>query len=227
MCFDHHSQYDSKTSQHKNYSISEVKSARTTLYRAIRNGEHLKHPVVRRRASSSPKVKSRARTTSELTRESPSTRPCVAPAGYGIQKSDGRTGLHLANENDTTAFDVIIPDIWIGSSRLHFWGRELYRLSKSDGTVFLQADIELSKGHTLLGNGLAQEMARQNIGTVPFTIRYRDTQNNHFVSHCLIERDVLERSGIAMRFLRQELLESPGSLNTDPAPRTHCSHVLL
>lgn len=161
-------------------------------------------------------VKSRAPSTREPTRESPSARPCVTPAGYGIQKSDGRTGLHLVNENDTTAFDVIVPDIWIGSSRLHFWGRELYRVSKDEGAVFLQADIELSKGHGLLGNGLAQEMARQNMGTIPFTIQYRDTQNNHFVSHCLIERDVHERSGIATRFLRQELLESPGSLNADP-----------
>jgi len=207
---------DARSGEAKEY-IGDLRASteQNTVKFAI-HGEHLKHPVVRRRVSSSPKVKSRVRTTRELTRESPSARPCVTPAGYGIQKSDGRTGLHLANENDTTAFDVIIPDIWIGSSRLHFWGRELYRLSKNEGTVLLEANLELAKGHGLTGNGLAQEMARKNIGTVPFTIEYRDTQNNHFVSHCLIERDVLERSGIATRFLRQELLESPGSLNADP-----------
>ena len=41
MCLDHHSLYDSKTSQHKNYSITEIKRARARLYRAIRNGKHL------------------------------------------------------------------------------------------------------------------------------------------------------------------------------------------
>src|SRR4029077_16621872 len=108
-------------------------------------------------------AKSGVRATREPTRESRRARPCIRPAGYGILRSDGRTGLHLANENDATAFDVIIPDIGIGSSRLHFWKREFYRLPKSEGTVFLQADIELSKGHGLLGSGLPREMARQNI----------------------------------------------------------------
>jgi pyrimidine deaminase RibD-like protein len=202
--------HDAKSGEAKEYIGGLRDSTEPNTVKFAIDGEHA---VVS--DSASHKIKSRARTTGEP-RDLPSTQPCVAPAGYGVQKSDGRTGLHLANENDTTAFDVVIPDIKIGSSRLHFWGRELYRLSKNEGTVFLQADIELSKGHGLLGNGLAQEMARQNVGTIPFTIQYRDSQNNHFVSHCLIERDVHERSGIATRFLRQELLETPGSLNVDP-----------
>jgi hypothetical protein len=41
FCLDHHSIYDSRTSQHKNYTIAEVKSARTRLYKAIENDEHL------------------------------------------------------------------------------------------------------------------------------------------------------------------------------------------
>lgn len=32
MCLTHHSLFDSKTSQHKNYTISEVKAARASLY---------------------------------------------------------------------------------------------------------------------------------------------------------------------------------------------------
>jgi hypothetical protein len=32
MCLDHHSLYDSKTKQHKNYTIHEVKDARSRLY---------------------------------------------------------------------------------------------------------------------------------------------------------------------------------------------------
>ena len=41
MCLEHHSLYDSKTSQHKNYSIAEIKRVRARLYRAVRNGKHL------------------------------------------------------------------------------------------------------------------------------------------------------------------------------------------
>ena len=40
MCLPHHSQYDSKTNQHKNYTIHEVKSARAKLYDAIEEGTH-------------------------------------------------------------------------------------------------------------------------------------------------------------------------------------------
>jgi len=40
MCLPHHSQYDSKTSQHKNYTIQEVKAARARLYEAIAEGKH-------------------------------------------------------------------------------------------------------------------------------------------------------------------------------------------
>jgi hypothetical protein len=40
MCLEHHSLYDSKTSQHKNYSITEIKRARAQLYRAIRRQKH-------------------------------------------------------------------------------------------------------------------------------------------------------------------------------------------
>jgi hypothetical protein len=41
LCLDHHTQYDSKTSQHKNYTISELKTARNKLYEAIEQEQHL------------------------------------------------------------------------------------------------------------------------------------------------------------------------------------------
>lgn len=41
LCLDHHSLYDSKTKQHKNYTIHEVKAARTKLYELVANGKHL------------------------------------------------------------------------------------------------------------------------------------------------------------------------------------------
>jgi hypothetical protein len=41
LCLDHHSQYDSKTSQHKNYTMAELKKARDRLYEAIAQERHL------------------------------------------------------------------------------------------------------------------------------------------------------------------------------------------
>jgi|GEM_PF-1556361 len=40
LCLEHHSEYDSKTSQHKNYTISEVKKRREALHLAVAKKEH-------------------------------------------------------------------------------------------------------------------------------------------------------------------------------------------
>jgi hypothetical protein len=40
LCFDHHSLFDSKTSQHRNYGMHEVKEHRRMLYAAIQRNEH-------------------------------------------------------------------------------------------------------------------------------------------------------------------------------------------
>lgn len=40
LCLEHHTLFDSKTSQHKNYTIHEVKAARADLYKAIARGAH-------------------------------------------------------------------------------------------------------------------------------------------------------------------------------------------
>ncbi|MBX3073798.1 hypothetical protein KF913_07725 [Candidatus Obscuribacterales bacterium] len=45
LCLLHHTLYDSKTSQHKNYTKSEVKVARLQLYECVENGKHHLQPV--------------------------------------------------------------------------------------------------------------------------------------------------------------------------------------
>ena len=40
MCLSHHSEYDSKTRQHKNFKPAEVKVMRSSLYKAIASGMH-------------------------------------------------------------------------------------------------------------------------------------------------------------------------------------------
>jgi hypothetical protein len=47
LCLEHHSEYDSRTSQHKNYTIAEVKKARDDLHAAIQASRHLAAPAVR------------------------------------------------------------------------------------------------------------------------------------------------------------------------------------
>jgi hypothetical protein len=47
LCLEHHSEYDSRTSQHKNYTEAEVKQARSSLYQAIQEDRHFAAPAVR------------------------------------------------------------------------------------------------------------------------------------------------------------------------------------
>jgi hypothetical protein len=45
LCLRHHSLYDSKTSQHKNYTLAEVRKARKDLFLAIQQDRHLVSPT--------------------------------------------------------------------------------------------------------------------------------------------------------------------------------------
>jgi len=45
MCISHHSEYDSTTSQHKNFTMAEVKAMRTSLYEAIADQKHHRLPT--------------------------------------------------------------------------------------------------------------------------------------------------------------------------------------
>ena len=45
MCLNHHSLFDSKTSQHKNYTIQEIKTARNKLFEAVAENKHTEKPA--------------------------------------------------------------------------------------------------------------------------------------------------------------------------------------
>jgi hypothetical protein len=51
LCLQHHSHYDSKTKQHKNYQMGEAKEARKKLYDAIRQNKHLATSAVAARGA--------------------------------------------------------------------------------------------------------------------------------------------------------------------------------
>jgi hypothetical protein len=139
----------------------------------------------------------------------PTSRPCVVPVRYGKDDRNNRTGILLVNETDLVGYDISIPDIPVGSSRLHFWGKVLPRLAKSDGQALLESAIEVSKGSALLGNGLSQEMVRQKIDSISFLITYKDADNRHYTTIARIERDVLSPDGLTARFVEQTLQAPP------------------
>ncbi len=47
LCLEHHSVYDTTTSQHKGYTIQEAKKARADLYGAVEQGLHLSVTAIR------------------------------------------------------------------------------------------------------------------------------------------------------------------------------------
>jgi hypothetical protein len=91
MCLEHHSLYDSTTSQHKNYSITEIKHERSRLYRAIRNREHLRErrggkPALQqvRRPKKADKTRAASRRMADLSEgaKADPERPCFSLRSY-------------------------------------------------------------------------------------------------------------------------------------------------
>jgi hypothetical protein len=66
FCLSHHSVYDSKTRQHKNYTLEEAKAARAALHSAIAEERHISQP------SSPSRVKADLGTLSDLLETLPS-----------------------------------------------------------------------------------------------------------------------------------------------------------
>jgi hypothetical protein len=83
MCLHHHSLFDSSTSQHKNYTLPEVKSARASLYEVVARGEHaaavLAVATVPENIDANS-VPSDARSVEEVPRSSTSLMPLVREA---------------------------------------------------------------------------------------------------------------------------------------------------
>lgn len=94
MCMMHHSQFDSATSQHKNYQITEVKIARRKLYAAIRRGLHQSTAPVARK------------THPALDEPLPQQqRPKVVAVRLAASVDGDREGLYLVNDG-APAYEV-------------------------------------------------------------------------------------------------------------------------
>jgi len=153
---------------------------------------------------------------SERMQEMPASRPRVIAVRYGKRASDNRSGLFLANEGEP-AYDITLPDVQFGSSKLVFHGRDITRLVKSDGEHLCETWVEQSSGNGLLGNGLFSEMVSQRVTEIAIPIRYKDGDNIHYVTRCKIKRDVAATGGLAVRYVGQEMIAVVAALSPAPA----------
>lgn len=160
----------------------------------------------------------------ELQSELSTLRPRVVGVRYGVQASDNRAGLFLANEGEP-AYDVTVPDVQFGTSKLVFHNRTVARLIKADGNVLCETWIEQKPHSGTLGNGLFHEMVSQHVDAIEMPIRYKDGHNRYYVTRCRIERDVGVNGGIAVRYLEQKLEEQKLESAVQPKPENIQSRI--
>lgn len=135
----------------------------------------------------------------------PAQRPIVIPTGYG-RSADGYAGLFVKNEGEP-AFDVSIPGIIpIGHSKMSSWNA-LPHFDKADGEKLFDVQIEMGNGVGTFGTGLRDELIRANREAVEVPIRYKDFNNQWYLTICSLERHF--QLGIYARFVRQELAPPP------------------
>jgi hypothetical protein len=144
------------------------------------------------------------RKTVEVKKILPASRPRVVGVRYGLQRSDNRAGLFLANEGEP-AYDVTVPDVTFGTSKLVFHNRSIARLVKADGDVLCETWVEREPHIGLLGDGLFHEMVSQRVDVIELPIRYKDGDNCFYITRCQIERDVSANGGLAVRYIDQKL----------------------
>jgi hypothetical protein len=148
-----------------------------------------------------PKLKAR-KSKADL----PLLRPKIVPVRYGRQTSDGRYGLFIENFGEP-AFDVsVAAPVAFGGAKLVFL-RDFPNLTKAQGEVLLESHIE-KRPHDIDLGDLFGQMRIRGIREIAFPISYRDGDNNRYLTHCRIERDVMKEGGLAVRFVGQELGKS-------------------
>jgi hypothetical protein len=141
--------------------------------------------------------------------------PRIVPVRYG-KHSDGHYGLFIENSGEP-AFDVSVSaPVAIGEAKLVF-DSDFPNLSKADGTVLLRAYIEKHPHDIDLGD-LFEAMRSRGVASIEFPIRYKDGDNNHYITYCKIERDPTRQGGLAVRFVGQERASSSSTTASSVGP---------
>lgn len=211
LCLEHHSDYDSTTSQHKNYTIDEVKTARSELYKWVKKGMPPRGPRSRNGAGARPHRARRPpgegtrsrRVRGAAVSQLPDNRPKVCPSSYGASRDDRREGLHLTNEG-TPAHDLRIETIMLREG----WSVRFEEVSGPlDRSGFSRAWVSCgNSGSTSLDAvWLHLNKSPKMPAIFPLIITYKDFDGRSYRSICELHRDVLKASGFDVKFIRQEI----------------------
>jgi hypothetical protein len=196
LCLNHHSEYDSRTSQHKNFTVEEVKHARKALFRWVREGLQ---PIAV--VTKSPKRTGPAATSIVTLRGFPSKlpgkRPMVAPSAYE-KAPDRHEGLKVSNDG-IPAFDVQVEPIMLNDG----WSVTFDDINRLEKDAFLRSFVSRANESILSLWGLWHHNQSQP-AIVPLIIKYRDFGGRWYRSVCELHRDVMKQSGFDVRFIRQE-----------------------
>ena len=215
LCLEHHSEYDSTTRQHKNYTIDEVKAARSVLYEWVKKGM----PPTGARSRNAVVGPGRTRASAVQTRDVahsqlPDNRPKVAPSSYGVSQDDWREGLHLTNEG-TPAHDARIETIILRDG----WNLRFDEISGPlERSGFSRAWVSCgNRGSTSLDSVWFDLNKSSKMPAIfPLIVTYKDFDCRLYRSVCELHRDVLKKSGFDVTFIRQERIEHQESSSLAP-----------
>jgi hypothetical protein len=136
----------------------------------------------------------------------PSLRPKVVPVKFG-RTPDSKYGLFVRNDGEP-ALDLSLQEpIQIGTAKLKFWERTYPGLTKEQGELLVDAEIELSQGHGLTASALRDQMIKADLEAITLTIRYRDLDNRHWITTFDVVREFWEH-GLRIASVKQEFLTS-------------------
>ncbi len=155
---------------------------------------------------------------SEETILRPELRPYVVPVKYTRLPNLPVLGLETANDGESTAYQVTIPDVKMGTSTINFQA-DCPRLTKDDEHVYWRVLIQVDTGSVTTGNDLAREMTRQGVGQVEVAINY-DDRDHRYATIFELQRNVLasDTGGISIGPMRQVLIEDRPENKTPPVP---------
>jgi hypothetical protein len=128
-------------------------------------------------------------------------RPKIVPVRFG-RSADNRYGLFVRNDGEP-ALDLRLDEpVPIGTAKLMFWNRTFAGLSKEQGELFIDSEIELAGGSSLLG-GLREQMVHANLESLPLKIHYRDLDNRNWATSFNVIREFWDH-GLRIGEVKQE-----------------------
>jgi hypothetical protein len=175
-----------------------------------------RHRLLLEHKQGTPKVLTERK--SERNTETPKLSPYVVPVKYTRLPNLPVLGLETANDGESTAYQVTIPDVKTGTSTISFQA-DCPRLTKNDEHVYWRVLIQVDTGSVTTGNDLAREMTRQGVEQVEVVINYED-RDHHYATIFELKRNVLagDTGGISIGAMRQVLLEDRPEDKTPPLP---------